>query len=505
MTALETTTSRSARVAAMVESDEAAGLPTKLRPVDYLLYRRHTDPRTRPGAMGIIVFETTPDWSRFRARFDEASRRQPRLRQKVVVPALPAAAPRWVVDPDFDLDFHVRRVRAPEPGRLREVFDLAEVMVQSPMDISRPLWTVTLVEGLADGKAAMLLQISHVLTDGAGGIEMFAHIYDQERDPSAEPPPPQPIPQKLSPNELIREGHNRVAGSIVRDVWAALAGALSTIGRVMLNAPSALAGAAGFARSGVRVLSRTAEKSPLLRQRSLASRSEALDIRLSDLHKAAKVGGGSLNDAYLAGLCAALRRYHEALGAPIGTLPIGVPVNLRTQSDPVGGNRFSAVSLAAPVGTLDPIARITEIRTQMTQRREEPARDISRFITPVLNLLPTRVLDTINRGEVPWDVAASNMPSHQVDTYLANAKVLRHYAIGALSGAAMVVVLLSRAEWCTVTVRYDKAAVRDEKLFAQCLREGFDEILALAGEPSARAVPASFVLHQYERSAAETG
>ena len=72
-----------------------------------------------------------------------------RLRQKVVMPTLPTAAPRWVIDPDFNLDFHVRRVRV--ASTLREVMDLAEVALQSPLDISRPLWTATLIEGLHSG------------------------------------------------------------------------------------------------------------------------------------------------------------------------------------------------------------------------------------------------------------------------------------------------------------------------------------------------------------------
>ena len=86
------------------------------------------------------------------------------------MPTLPTAAPRWVVDPDFNLDFHVRRVRVPEPGTLREVLDLAEVALQSPLDISRPLWTATLVEGLEGGKAAPMLHLSHAVTDGVGGV-----------------------------------------------------------------------------------------------------------------------------------------------------------------------------------------------------------------------------------------------------------------------------------------------------------------------------------------------
>ncbi len=114
-----------------------------------LLHRGEANPRTRSGDHGAgNPRPHPPDWNRFRTAFENASRKVLRLRQRVVVPTLPTAAPRWVVDPpDFNLDFHVRRVRVPEPGTLREVLDLAEVSLQSPLDISRPLWTATLVEG----------------------------------------------------------------------------------------------------------------------------------------------------------------------------------------------------------------------------------------------------------------------------------------------------------------------------------------------------------------------
>ena len=226
--------------------------------------------------------------------------RRLRLRQKVVVPTLPTASPRWVVDPDFNLDFHVRRMRVPEPGSLRQLLDIAELMVQSPLDIARPLWTVTLIEGLPDGKAATLLHLSHAVTDGVGSVEMFAHIYDLERDPPAQPTPAQPIPQDLSPNDLMREGLNQLPVNVAKGAGGALWGAASMVGRAVSRPSAALSGALSYARSGARVVSRAAEPSPLLRRRSLATRSEAIDIPLSDLHRAAKAGGGSINDAYLA-------------------------------------------------------------------------------------------------------------------------------------------------------------------------------------------------------------
>ncbi|WP_319448977.1 MULTISPECIES: wax ester/triacylglycerol synthase family O-acyltransferase [unclassified Mycobacterium] len=462
-------------------------MPTKLRPADYLHLRGETNPRTRSGGMGVNLLDTTPDWDTFRAHFDNASRRVLRLRQKVVVPTLRTAAPRWVVDPDFDLNFHVRRVRVPEPATMREVFDMAEVMLLSPMDLARPLWTVTLVEGLPEGRAAMLLHTSHALTDGVGAVEMFDQIFDLERDPPAEPPPPPPVPQPLSPNGLIRQGIQQVPRAIVSAVW----GALSMIRSVVLRPMSAAARVVGYSRSGIRVLTPPAEQSPLLRQRSLATRTEALDIRVSDLRKAAKAGGGSFNDAFLAAVCGAVGRYHEALGVPIDTLPMGVPVNLRTEADPAGGNRLTAVCLAAPVGMADPVARMRAIRAEMARRREEPARDIVGSILPILALLPQPLLEAITGGKGPWDLSASNVPSYRDGTYIAGAEVLRQYGLSSLPGMAMAVLLQSLGPWCTVSVRYDRAAIQDDELFAQCLRESFDQILALAGEPAPRVALAS--------------
>jgi diacylglycerol O-acyltransferase / wax synthase len=405
-------------------------------------------------------------------------------------------APRWVIDPDFNLDFHVRRLRVPEPGTLRQVMDLAEVAVQSPLDISRPLWTVTLVEGLAEGRAAVMMHLSHAVTDGVGAVEMFANIYDLERVPPEEDAPPLPIPHDLSPNDLMRQGFNRLPSTIVDGVRGVLFGAAQVVGQAIREPISRMGDVVDYALSGARMMGPAAEPSPVLRRRSLSSRSEAIDIDFGAIHKAAKAAGGSINDAYLAGLCGALRLYHEAKGVPIQTLPMAVPVNLRSEADPAGGNRFGGVNLAAPVGLTDPEMRIKSIRSQMTRKREESAIDMVGAIAPVLSLLPDAVLESVIGSIVHSDVQASNVPVYAGDTFIAEAKILRQYGIGPLPGVAMMVVLISRAGYCTITTRYDRAAITDSDLWARCLLAGFDDVLALGGD--GRASPASFTIDASE-------
>lgn len=471
---------------------DAAGLPEELSPLDQILHRGEANPRTRSGIMTLEILDCAPDWDLFRDKFENASRKVLRLRQKVVTPTLPTVAPRWVVDPDFNLDFHLRRIRVPEPGTFRQVLDIAEVAAQSPLDTSRPLWTATLVEGLADDRAAMVVHLSHAVTDGVGGVEMFANLYDLERDPPPQEVPPLPIPQDLSPNDLMRQGINRLPGTVAGRLRHAVLGAAHVANEVVRDPISRLGSVVGYAMSGARVMGPVADPSPVLRRRSLSSRSEAIDIEFGALHRAAKAAGGSINDAYLAGLCGALRLYHEAKGVPIDALPMAVPVNLRSDSDPAGGNRFAGINLAAPIGLTDPEIRIRNIRSQMTSKREERAIDMVGAVAPLVGLLPDTMLESMAGSFVNSDVQASNVPVYAGDTFIAGAKVLRQYGLGPLPGVAMMVVLISRSGYCTVTTRYDRAAITDPALWARCLLSGFDEVLALGG--AGRAEPASFTV-----------
>jgi WS/DGAT/MGAT family acyltransferase len=454
--------------------------PDELSPLDYLLHRGEARPQTRSAFLGVEILDRPADWARLREAMDRASRVVIRMRQKVVVPSVPVTPARWVVDPDFDLDYHLRRVALPAPGTLRQLLDLAEVILASPLDLERALWEAVYVEGLDGGRAALLSKFSHAITDGVGGIELFGQVYDTERDAPPRPMPPVPIPRDVTSDDLARRGLSRLPVATLFAGRRLLSDAVGSAGRLVLRPSATVAEAVSFADSARRVLGPPpAAPSPLLRRRSLTARTHVLEVPLADLRAAARSAGASVNDAYLAALCGGLGRYHETLGVPVDALPLALPVSLRTADDPAAGNRFAGVTIAAPVGEPDPAERMRLIREQVIAGRNEPAIDVIGRLAPVLSLLPDPALLAITDRITPPDVQASNVPGYTQETFLAGARVERQYGMGPLPRVAMMAVLISRAGICTLTVRYDTLsfAVPDE--LEKSLQLGLDEVIEL--------------------------
>ncbi len=166
---------------------------------DALMWRIEKDPQLRSTITAVCVFDREPDRDRVLERFERASRVIPRLRQRVVSAPLSPAPPRWVVDPDFDLRYHLRWVRAPGEGTLRDLLDLAEPLAMQGFDRARPLWEFTVVEGLAGGRSGLVQKVHHSVTDGVGGMELAASLLDLERDPEGGPPAAADAPEAPAP------------------------------------------------------------------------------------------------------------------------------------------------------------------------------------------------------------------------------------------------------------------------------------------------------------------
>jgi diacylglycerol O-acyltransferase len=433
----------------------------------------------------VDLLDRVPDWERLRAAHDWGSRLIPRFRQRVQEPALGIGVPTWLDDADFDLDYHLQRVALPPPGTRRQLLDMAQAEAMTPFDRARPPWRAVLFEGLEGGRAAYLLKVHHSMTDGQGGIQLIGLLHSRKRAPS---------PEKTAPPARPGEDVGAIgvlAEQVVHAPAAAVRGVRDTLGvggRLARRPWNGVKAAAHFAGSLERVLAPPpAEPSPLLKARSLSWHFDALEVSLDDLKRAGKAAGGSLNDAYIAALLGGLRRYHDELGSPVDSLPMAMPISLRSGDHPMGGNRFAGVRFAAPTGVEDPAERIQAIHEFVLDVRDEPALDALGFAAPLLNRLPTAVVARWYAGQTAnLDLQASNVAGLPWEAYIAGARIERMLPFGPVPGCALMVTLLSYAGTCCIGVNMDAAAVTEPDLLMSCLQEGLDEVLALASTRTER-------------------
>ncbi len=145
-----------------------------------------SDPRLRSTIVTLVLLDRSPDWNELVNRFESLSRRVPTFRERVVASPAPAP-PRWEFDSDFDLALHLRRVAAAAPGTIDTLLEMSRLAAMADFDRARPLWEVTLIDGLADGGAALLCEMHHSLTDGIGAVEIAMTLYDETEQDDQRP------------------------------------------------------------------------------------------------------------------------------------------------------------------------------------------------------------------------------------------------------------------------------------------------------------------------------
>jgi hypothetical protein len=218
--------------------------------------------------------------------------------------------------------------------------------------------------------------------------------------------------------------------------------------------------------------------SPLMHDRHLGWRYSTLDLALGDLKRAARIAGGTLNDAFLAGIADGLRRYHDHHGCAVPELRVTMPISIRAEDDPAGGNRITLMRFAVPVDAPDPVVRMQALHELAAASRAEPSIPLTNTIAGMLNLLPHGVVGSMLKHV---DFLASNVPGLEAPIFIGGARVLALYPFGPTIGAALNVTLLSYCGTCHVGVNTDTGAVPDANVLLECLRESFEEILDLGG------------------------
>lgn len=451
---------------------------------DAIMWTVEADPLLRSTIVGVVVLDAAPEWSRLVGRVEHVTHMVPELREKVVPVPLHPTTWRWEPDPEFDLSYHLRRVAVPPPGGQRELLDFARNQAQAGFDRTRPLWEFTLVEGLADGGAALVMKAHHVVTDGIGAVQLAVHLFDlepetghPERHRPADPPVPG-APELHGVVDRVREVVAHDIDGVVGLARATLPSVVPSLVRAVRDPFRAVAETVRTVESiGRTVAPVLSTKSPVMVDRHRDTRFEVIEVGLDDLRRAAGTAAGTLNDGFLAAVTGGLRRYHEALGAEVEDLRIAMPVSLRTSADDAGGNHVTVMRFVVPVGVEDPDERIRRLHEIGRRIRKEKSLPHTEAIAGVLNLLPRGVIGTMLKHV---DFLASNVPGIPVPLYLEGQRVLRYVPFGPTAGSSLNATLMSYDGVCCIGVNLDTAAVTDTELFMRCLREGFDEVLALA-------------------------
>ena len=462
---------------------------------DAALWHAERDPRLRSTIALVCELDRMPE----RARFDESIAytlaQIPRLRQRVAEDALGLAPPRWEDDPHFDLRFHVRTATLGGQGSLRALLDMAEPIAMQAFDKDRPLWELYLVDGLAGGRAGMILKLHHAVSDGMGLVRMTSALVERtrERDPrKAEASAELGRASERSETERLRAAA-RHRGERQRSAADRLGRALLGGVRSLLGDPrAALVEARETAESIARSLRPVTEPmSPVMRERGMALRLSGIHVPLTDLKRAGEALGGTLNDAFVSGIAGGLRLYHEKHAAPVDELRMTMPINLREgDKGKKAGNQFAPARFLVPVGIADPAERLREIQARVREQRGEKALPWIDDIMGLVNALPRQASLLLIGGMLKAiDFVTSNVPGPRFAVYLAGAKIERMFPFGPPAGAALNVTLYSYDGVCQIGVNCDRAAVPDAELLTECLEAGLAEVLAAGADARASRAP----------------
>jgi WS/DGAT/MGAT family acyltransferase len=448
-----------------------------------IMWAVEKDPALRSDFCNLSILEHAPDPKRLRAKVETAITAIPRLGQRVVSAPLRVAPPEWVDDPSLDLDYHVRHVSLPHPGDERAMLDLCASLAESPFDRGRPLWEFTTIDGLADGRVAMLQKMHHTITDGVGGLKLSLALVDFEADPVMQDPPPAPrisaSTRTTSPIDVAKAALRDAASHQVSLAKQTIEGA-AHLATHPIEIPGAVGDAARLASSIRRqVLITESAHSDVMTERSLRRHFELFEIPLPDLRAAAHALGGSVNDVFVAGVAGALGEYHSARGSEVGDLRMAMPVSTRERGD-TGANRFAPLRVVVPIQPADPLPRFAATRAALAGIKGERALGALDRLAGLVSGLPTSVLVAFTRAQTRTiDFATSNLRGSPAPLFLAGAPIAHNFPIGPRTGCAVNVTMMSYRDSCQVGFNLDPAAIVAPSEFMAAVHRSFDALTSV--------------------------
>ena len=438
----------------------------QLSPADSLLWRIEQDPVLRSPILVVGHLDRSPTIDGVADMVEYAAMLLPRLRQRIVPPPWGVGRARWLDVDEPSLAHHVRWIRAPG-GDIDAALAVAEPDAAASFDPARPPWTLTVVDGLDDARAAVVLRFHHALTDGVGGVALADRLFDRARHPTRVAAPdhgPPPSTPRIDP-QAIADG----ALGIARHGIAAAVRPLST-----------LTAAVRLGRSAARLLAPAPPGSPVLTGRSLDRWLGVSERPLPAVRRAADAAGGTVNDLLLAAVAGALATYHRQQGNPVPAARVTMPINIRRADDPAGGNRFAPVRFTLPIDDPDPRARVRIAGAIARSWRSEPAIGATDVLATGLNLLPAPVVSRLFGSMLRTvDVDVANVPGLDRQAFVGGARIDRLWAFAPPAGAALSVTLVSHHGTCCIGLACDRRAVTDPERLQECLEVALTDVVSL--------------------------
>jgi diacylglycerol O-acyltransferase / wax synthase len=460
----------------------------------------------------VLVFDGgAPSEDEFLAQIRSRLHLLPRLRQRLLTPPLGLGTPFWVDDETFDVRRHVGAATLPAPGGEAELRALAGDLLAPPLDRRRPLWELTLVDGLGaeplDGapgeRFAIVWKTHHAMADGISALDIGMLLFDAE--PTTEPPPgaapwrPEPSPSGAA-----------LAGRAAAGVLDTARRSGRWLGRAARD-PADASRRAGDGLAGLWEvtwnLARAAPKVPLNPRRIGAEREVAwTTFDLAELKRIKNALGGTVNDVTLAVVAGALRAYLAEgrsqdqpllVGNPVGDkgreveLKALVPVSIRTVDEHGElGNKLTAMRGPLPVGIADPVERLRVISAAMDDLKasKQPLgaeaiwglNDWFRDFAPPLLLAPTAAINFSTRL---FNLLVTNFPGPQIPFYCRGRELIAIHPIGFLARRhGLAIAILSYSGRVSFGLLADPDSVPGAERIAAGLRTAVAELAAAAAE-----------------------
>lgn len=381
----------------------------------------------------VCLFDAPVPFEKFVKRLSAVPAAIPRYRQVVVTPPLNLGYPVWVDDPGFDLRRHVFRVRLDPPGGDEQLEALASRLVSEVMDRSHPLWTIHVVDGLKDGRGAIIARVHHALADGVSGASLMRVLFDAE--PHA--PLPKPPKQKKSPPPP----EPSLAEAFASAVHSSLQNFI-TAEEVLLDFTQGLF--TDRMQQGLQQLSELMPEFAAASERFVFNKPCGgerkfcwCELPLEEAKAVKNAVGGTLNDVVLTSVNLAFARYIKLHGEPVENRFIRVvcPVNVRQNDNGESlGNQISFLPVALPLGIEDPVEMLQAIARRTEIMKSARASHLVALLAAWIGAtpppfqaffwwglpqlpLPLSVLNTI----------VTNVPGHPEPFYAAGRKLLAAY------------------------------------------------------------------------------